>query len=42
MTFLEGRIELLDELPLEPGSFDLVISEYVVNVSASSCPCSRG
>jgi arsenite methyltransferase len=34
VTFLEGRIEQLDQLPLEPGSFDLVISNCVVNLSA--------
>jgi SAM-dependent methyltransferase len=32
--FLEGRIEQLDALALEPGSFDLVISNCVVNLSA--------
>lgn len=34
VRFLEGRIEQLDELPLEPGSFDLVISNCVINLSA--------
>jgi SAM-dependent methyltransferase len=34
VTFLEGRIERLEQLPLEPGSFDLVISNCVVNLSA--------
>ncbi|MBW4529778.1 MAG: methyltransferase domain-containing protein [Aphanothece saxicola GSE-SYN-MK-01-06B] len=33
VRFLEGRIEQLDQLPLEPGSFDLVISNCVVNLS---------
>jgi SAM-dependent methyltransferase len=34
VRFLEGRIEQLEALPLEPGSFDLVISNCVVNLSA--------
>ncbi len=34
VRFLEGRIEQLDQLPLEPASFDLVISNCVVNLSA--------
>jgi SAM-dependent methyltransferase len=33
VQFLEGRIEQLEQLPLEPGSFDLVISNCVVNLS---------
>ncbi|MDM7951709.1 MAG: methyltransferase domain-containing protein [Cyanobium sp. CZS 25K] len=33
VRFLEGRIEQLEALPLEPGSFDLVISNCVVNLS---------
>jgi SAM-dependent methyltransferase len=33
VTFHEGAIERLDTLPLEPGSFDLVISNCVVNLS---------
>jgi SAM-dependent methyltransferase len=33
VTFLEGAIERLEALPLEPGSFDLVISNCVVNLS---------
>lgn len=31
--FLEGFIEQLDKLPLEPGSFDVVVSNCVVNLS---------
>ena len=31
--FLEGYIEDLDQLDLEPGSFDLVISNCVINLS---------
>ncbi|WP_456405046.1 methyltransferase domain-containing protein [Thiolapillus sp.] len=30
--FLEGRLEHLDELELEPGSFDIVISNCVLNL----------
>ncbi|HID46100.1 MAG TPA: methyltransferase domain-containing protein [Chromatiaceae bacterium] len=30
--FLEGRLEHLDELPLEPGAFDIVISNCVLNL----------
>ena len=33
VRFLEGRIEQLDALPLEPGSFDVVISNCVLNLS---------
>ena len=33
VRFLQGRIERLAELPLEPGSFDLVVSNCVVNLS---------
>ncbi len=33
VRFLEGRIEQLEELPLELGSFDLVISNCVLNLS---------
>jgi len=33
VRFLEGRIEQLEALPLEPGSFDLVVSNCVLNLS---------
>jgi len=32
-TFLEGTIERLEELPLEPASFDVVVSNCVLNLS---------
>ncbi|MEO1002061.1 MAG: methyltransferase domain-containing protein [Cyanobacteria bacterium J06638_7] len=34
VRFLEGRIEHLEALPLESGSFDVVISNCVVNLSS--------
>lgn len=33
VTFLKGNIERLDELNLEPGSFDLIISNCVINLA---------
>ena len=42
VEFLEGRIERLEELPLEPGSFDLVISNCVVNLSADKLAVLNG
>ena len=33
VTFLEGFIEKLDELDLEPNSFDVIVSNCVVNLS---------
>ncbi len=42
VTFLEGRIEQLEQLPLEPGSFDLVISNCVVNLSADKLAVLNG
>jgi arsenite methyltransferase len=33
VTFLQGYIERLDELGLEPGSFDVIVSNCVVNLS---------
>lgn len=33
VTFLEGFIEKLDELGLEPNSFDVIVSNCVVNLS---------
>ena len=42
VEFLEGRIEQLDQLALEPGSFDLVISNCVVNLSADKLAVLNG
>lgn len=42
VEFLEGRIERLEDLPLEPGSFDLVISNCVVNLSADKLAVLEG
>ncbi len=33
VEFLEGNIEALDELPLESGSFDAIISNCVINLA---------
>lgn len=33
VSFLQGFIERLDQLPLEPGSFDVIVSNCVVNLS---------
>lgn len=33
VKFLKGNIEKLDELDLEPGSFDLIISNCVINLA---------
>jgi len=33
LTFLEGDIEQLENLPLAPGSFDLIVSNCVVNLA---------
>ncbi|MDX1572231.1 MAG: methyltransferase domain-containing protein [Xanthomonadales bacterium] len=33
VRFLEGYIEALDELELEPGSFDVIVSNCVINLS---------
>ncbi|MEM9839749.1 MAG: methyltransferase domain-containing protein [Pseudomonadota bacterium] len=35
VEFLEGDIERLDELPLEAGSFDLIVSNCVINLVAN-------
>ena len=32
VQFIEGDIECLDELPLEPGSFDVIVSNCVINL----------
>ena len=42
VRFVEGRIEELDQLPLEPGSFDLVISNCVVNLSTDKLAVLNG
>jgi SAM-dependent methyltransferase len=42
VQFLEGRIEQLEQLPLEPGSFDLVISNCVVNLSTDKLAVLNG
>jgi SAM-dependent methyltransferase len=34
VSFLKGNIEKLDELNLEPGSFDLIISNCVINLAS--------
>lgn len=33
VSFLKGNIEALDDLPLEAGSFDLIISNCVINLA---------
>lgn len=33
VTFIQGYIEKLDELPLDPNSFDVIVSNCVVNLS---------
>ncbi|MCP9799310.1 methyltransferase domain-containing protein [Synechococcus sp. RedBA-s] len=40
--FLEGYIEHLEQLELEPGSFDVVISNCVVNLSTDKLAVLRG
>jgi SAM-dependent methyltransferase len=42
VAFLEGRIERLEQLALEPGSFDVVISNCVVNLSADKLAVLEG
>ena len=42
VRFLEGRIEALAELDLEPASFDLVISNCVVNLSTDKAAVLEG
>lgn len=42
VSFLEGRIERLDELPLEPASFDVVVSNCVLNLSVDKPAVLRG
>ena len=40
--FLKGYIEKLDELDLEPGSFDVVVSNCVINLSTDKPAVLRG
>jgi arsenite methyltransferase len=42
VRFLEGQIERLEALDLEPGSFDLVVSNCVVNLSTDKQAVLRG
>ncbi|WP_444904883.1 methyltransferase domain-containing protein [Microbulbifer sp. CnH-101-E] len=42
ITFLHGYIEKLDELGLEPGSFDVIVSNCVVNLSTDKGAVLRG
>lgn len=42
VTFLEGYIERLDELPLSPGSFDVIVSNCVLNLSPNKEAVLRG
>ncbi len=42
VRFLHGYIERLDELDLEPGSFDVVVSNCVVNLSPDKDAVLRG
>ncbi|MGV8891358.1 MAG: methyltransferase domain-containing protein [Burkholderiaceae bacterium] len=42
VRFLHGYIERLDELDLEPGSFDVIVSNCVVNLSPDKDAVLRG
>ncbi|TLS76952.1 methyltransferase domain-containing protein [Mariprofundus erugo] len=42
VRFLHGYIEKLDELDLEPGSFDVIVSNCVVNLSPDKAAVLRG
>ena len=42
VRFLRGYIERLDELDLEPGSFDVIVSNCVVNLSPDKDAVLRG
>ncbi|MFA0812137.1 methyltransferase domain-containing protein [Microbulbifer epialgicus] len=42
VTFLHGYIEQLEELNLEPGSFDVIVSNCVVNLSTDKGAVLRG
>ncbi len=42
VRFLHGYIEKLDELGLEPGSFDVIVSNCVINLSPDKLAVMRG
>ena len=42
VSFLEGAIENLEQLPLEPGSFDVIVSNCVLNLSTDKAAVLRG
>ncbi|MFY8149414.1 MAG: methyltransferase domain-containing protein [Prochlorococcaceae cyanobacterium] len=42
VDFLEGTIEQLERLPLEPGSFDVIVSNCVLNLSTDKAAVLRG
>ncbi|WLQ16632.1 methyltransferase domain-containing protein [Hahella aquimaris] len=42
VRFLQGYIEKLDELDLEPGSFDVIVSNCVINLSPDKASVLRG
>ena len=42
VSFLEGTIEALEALPLEPGSFDVVVSNCVLNLSTDKAAVLQG
>ena len=42
VTFLEGRIEALEQLDLEPGGFDVIVSNCVLNLSTDKAAVLRG
>ncbi|MCE8531796.1 methyltransferase domain-containing protein [Ruegeria pomeroyi] len=41
-AFHQGYIEKLDELPLEPGSFDIIVSNCVLNLATDKAAVLRG
>lgn len=42
VTFLQGYIEKLEDLGLEPGSFDIIVSNCVVNLATDKAAVLRG
>lgn len=42
VSFLEGTIEALESLPLEPASFDVVVSNCVLNLSTDKAAVLQG
>ena len=42
VSFLEGTIEALEALPLEPGSFDVIVSNCVLNLSTDKAAVLQG